>query len=110
MGHLVEPDKLPEDLRRVPYLCRTPYDQGDFISYPVRTGWSDEDLRDPSESGRTIPEIESFLQTWLWFGLLHAFFGSFVAEADFTEQLDDGANVCTHLDYGPSLMSMLPPM
>jgi hypothetical protein len=62
----------------VPYRCTKLYDDGPFLSYPERHGW--EVLQSPtgvrvllSGAKPTNRDLESFLQTWLYFGLLNDF-------------------------------------
>lgn len=80
MEHLPLPVSSSNSLPRVPYICKeSPYDEGDFLTYPERAGWpcvlqngdqlswvTAENLQ-PSED----KALESFLQSWLFFGLLH---------------------------------------
>lgn len=67
-------------LPRVPYICKGPaYDEGEFMTYPLRAGWPlvvqskdklkwlNHEMRQPSKDS----SLEPFLQSWLFFGLLH---------------------------------------
>lgn len=73
------------------------YDKGDFIAYPQRVGWTREELfiRDTwtgldGPEGRSSEQAASFLQEWLFFGLLHAFFGDFIRFSDFIDADQNG--------------------
>ncbi|KAL8818573.1 MAG: hypothetical protein Q9223_002816 [Gallowayella weberi] len=79
MEHLL----LPRDVANhgpsfVPYVCREEYDGGPFLTYPARLGPSNtfalETKLDYDIIGRvpqaSCAELESFVQTWIFFGLL----------------------------------------
>lgn len=98
MDHLIKPFRPVGELPRVKYICFTEYDRGDFFSYPSRVGWSDEDVFNPgrwnshiSSGRRALTEMQSFLQCWLFFGTLHAFFGNAVRWDDFITKATDGS-------------------
>ncbi|KAL8949547.1 MAG: hypothetical protein Q9222_004356 [Ikaeria aurantiellina] len=65
----------PED---VPYVCAEGYDNGPFLTFPSRQGKT-YILEAPSESkyratiaiSTPLAELEAFIQTWLFFGLLN---------------------------------------
>jgi hypothetical protein len=62
MDHLLHPPSPKHASIEVPYLCSEQYDGGPLESYPERKGWS------------TMANPETalgFIQTWLYFGLLH---------------------------------------
>jgi hypothetical protein len=73
MDHLlVPPGGIPI---RVPYKCREEYDRQDFLGYPQRKGWTEEHLRGAENfGGRSAAEVESFFQSWLYFGTLISVF------------------------------------
>jgi hypothetical protein len=97
MDHLLAPDgTAPID---VPYLCKEEYDGGDFMTYPQRKNWTDDEL-DGSNSfgGRSPEEVESFFQTWLYFGTLLSIFGPIgrpIATADFLRLNGRGEKLIT---------------
>ena len=74
----------PIPVPRTPYLARERYDGGPWLSYPNRkerhiTGWDGTSLdqmaynRSLWVNPRPTAEEESFLQTWLYFGLICEF-------------------------------------
>ncbi|PCH43510.1 hypothetical protein WOLCODRAFT_138382 [Wolfiporia cocos MD-104 SS10] len=83
----------------IPYLPGKPYDGGDFLSYPSRAGWTEDELLGAQAFGqRPAGEAEAFFQTWLYFGSLHAVFkigGIAVDAAQFVRTIDDGRQVVT---------------
>ena len=87
-------DHLParnEDLRiPVPYLSDIEYDGGEFFTYGHRVGWDFTKLWNCDLQGKTVAEAARFLQTWLYFGLLHVVFGPAVGikNSDFIEEVD----------------------
>src|SRR5271170_6879802 len=55
----------------VPYVGTENYDGHGFHSYPQRKGWSrDHLLGVPDYGPRSSHEVDSFFQTWLYFGML----------------------------------------
>nr|POE46239.1 hypothetical protein CFP56_73201 [Quercus suber] len=81
MDHLLLPHEAARPRPRVPYVCNVPYDGADFLEYPARAGeiwhgilpmvdrppfWLQE-LNNPIDD----KQLESFLQCWIFFGLLH---------------------------------------
>ena len=96
MDHLLKPLQSNRAYCKVPYVCTEEYDGGDFAAFPERHGWSPEDLRQPAITPqRSLCDIESFVQTWLYFGLLHAFFGSHMKYSDFIHSDSDGFRLVT---------------
>ncbi|KAK7708290.1 hypothetical protein SLS57_009024 [Botryosphaeria dothidea] len=95
MDHLPIPKNPARPTPRIRYVCQQEYDRGDFLTYPERMGWTHEELMDrrtwlnlgdPSCTTDCTPdEAASFLQQWLFFGLLHVFFGDFIEFSDFIE-------------------------
>ena len=63
----------------VPYLCQEQYDgNGPLLEYPARVGWTVDYTQKGVNIFRTsdgepsgLTDIAAFLQTWLYFGLLH---------------------------------------
>ena len=96
MEHLPSPlHSLHDDQTRVPYVCRKSYDGGPFLTYPIRGGKGYVLPAASSSSGqlpfwqheRLYPtpkeELESFFQTWLFFGLLHEILGDLCSPQEF---------------------------
>ena len=95
----------------VPYVCQEKYDGGPFMTYPTRTG-SVPDLNlvglfpgqfplSHQTQLASLPkrELESFYQTWLFFGLLYEILGSIYVAEDFIYTCEDQCGhttaVCT---------------
>ncbi|EXJ59097.1 hypothetical protein A1O7_06528 [Cladophialophora yegresii CBS 114405] len=79
MDHLDRPANPVKDQFKIAYLCLAPYDGGDFLTYPSRRGFDDMgvlegDFTRKSPIGKDEPVgitlVQSFLQSWLFFGLL----------------------------------------
>lgn len=78
---------------RVPYVCTEKYDGGPFLTYPLRKGrpWmvpepTDEEIPYSVHEERhptPVKELESFCQTWLFFGILNEVLGKAYRENDF---------------------------
>ncbi|KAF2164078.1 hypothetical protein M409DRAFT_25426 [Zasmidium cellare ATCC 36951] len=84
MDHLPAPSNPSAPLPEIPYLCEEePYDDGDFLTYPARIGVPQLSSVETAiilrawESKNPLgdKEVEEFLQTWLFFGLLHEVLG-----------------------------------
>jgi hypothetical protein len=91
MDHLPLPHKPLLDPIEVPYRCTEPYDDGPMFSYPSRHGW--EVLYSPwgidylyNDSKPSDHDLESFIQNWLYFGLLHEAFGNFTPLSQYIRQ------------------------
>lgn len=70
MDHLLIPQGA-EHVITVPYKGIELYDGGEFSTYPKRKKWSSGQIRGENRyGGRKRPAIESFFQTWLYFGCL----------------------------------------
>lgn len=96
MEHLPSPlHSLLDGQIEVPYVCSKSYDGGPFLTYPIREGkgyvlpaasttsgqlpfWQHEKLYPTPKD-----ELESFFQTWLFFGLLHEILGDLCSPQDF---------------------------
>ena len=102
MDHLPCPaSAIGREKTFVPYVCQEKYDGGPFMTYPSRT----HSLPDlylvglfPGQfsyahqlqlASLPKPELESFYQTWLFFGLLHEILGSLYVPEDFTYICED---------------------
>ena len=87
----------------IPYLCQDTYDKGPFLDYPHRSGLPDLKIEGPlgDSPSLSIPkqqflegvpraELESFLQNWLFFGLLNEVLGDLYRHEDFVTTFLDG--------------------
>ena len=104
MDHLPTP-KNAQRIEQVPYVCSKPYDRGSFLEYPFRENKSDilpysndpsytlvyQRLKQLQTSCKT--ELEGFLQTWLFFGLINEFLGEFCRSETFVRNNPDGAMI-----------------
>lgn len=102
MDHLPCPaSAIAREKTLVPFVCQEKYDGGSFMTYPSRTG-SLPDLYlvglfpgqfpySHQEQLASLPkrELESFYQTWLFFGLLHEILGSLYVPEDFICMCED---------------------
>ena len=91
MDHLPLPREPLLDLIEVPYRCTEPYDWGPTSSYPERHSW--EVLYSPGTTMYLLngydpskKALESLLQNWLYFGLLHEVFGQFSDLSEFVTE------------------------
>ena len=66
-----------------------------FLTYPRRKYWRDEDILRPNSSGRSKAEIASFLQRWLFFGLLSDILRTPIKRSDFVIQNEKDEAVLT---------------
>ena len=80
MEHLPLPTNPQIKHLDIPFLA-SPYDAGEFLTYPERHGWEITQNDDGGtiywQHGVRAPagEVGAFLQTWLFFGLLFSFTG-----------------------------------
>lgn len=113
MEHLPSPlHSLHADHMKVPYVCNKSYDGGPFLTYPVREG-KEHVLPAASNSPARLPfwqheklyptpkeELESFFQTWLFFGLVHEILGDLCSPQDFiraSQEVPDKVMSTAHL-------------
>ena len=81
MEHLCLPSSPVLPPIKVPFLCTEAYDGGPFLDYPERKGWqiieTSAGILEIRKVGRqtSVNEALAFLQTWLFFGLLHEALG-----------------------------------
>jgi hypothetical protein len=94
MDHLLQYQTSDRPSIEVPYVCRHPYDDGTFAEYPRRQGVQRYITR--LDLHLSNEEINSFLQTWLFFGLLSEIFEDFVAD-DFIRSSPTRSLVTTEL-------------
>jgi hypothetical protein len=102
MDHLPVPRNLSAPVTRVPYVGTRRYDGGLFLDYPRRLFGRSNLASTPGDTDfefsgldNTVPVEEQvpFFQTWLFFGLVCEFLGSFdasgVAPGDIVESVYD---------------------
>ena len=96
MEHLPLPrDVTPPGPSLVPFVCESEYDGGPFLTYSARPGLSSsvahEILVDLDYAGRTsrisVAELESVVQTWLFFGLLNEVLGNLFKPSDYVRSV-----------------------
>ncbi|KAI9871761.1 MAG: hypothetical protein M1830_002482 [Pleopsidium flavum] len=108
MDHVQLPQNPVHPPIEVPYLCTEAFDGGPFHLYPYLKGWSERDVfyrpnwtRQPPFDSDDIPdrrsagEAISFLQNWLFFGLLVTVFGPDLDTRDFRRNKDGHEFVTT---------------
>lgn len=90
------PVSNPYNPVEVPYLGGE-YDGQEFTGYPARQHWDLGKLQAGHLQGRTIADAGSFLQAWLYFGMLHGVLGVDFLTTDFV-RVDDSEErfVTTH--------------
>lgn len=78
-----------------PFLGSEGWDGGDFLSYPQRQGWntsiwewSEDEVRLDTR-GRKFDDLATFLQSWLFFGLLVTVLGRKIPFEEFTRLMDN---------------------
>jgi len=74
MEHL-PPVSKPYEPIFVPYIGDREYDGLEFAEYPSRRGYDLERLLEGDFQGSSAEQVASFLQVWLWFGLIHGILG-----------------------------------
>ena len=103
MEHLTLPKHCSKRPPTIPYVCKKPYDNGDFLDYPAREklhfallplerGQSESRYKRNPRVSRA--EYESFLQTWLFFGLINEILGKYVDHRDLVRDSDRPQGVC----------------
>ncbi|BCS20370.1 uncharacterized protein APUU_20802S [Aspergillus puulaauensis] len=73
MDHVETPPDSPYAPLQIPCLSTEPYDDPDFLTYPERAGWDIDRLLAGDFSQHE--DAASFLQNWLFFGVLWEAFG-----------------------------------
>lgn len=99
MDHLPFPDR-PCYTAKVPYLCKETYDGLGFENYPRRQGWEVLKLLDADLGTHSVDELNAFIQTWLYFGVLAdvlAIVGLDFDQTQFVTELPSGETVVTSL-------------
>jgi len=80
----------------IPYVREgEEYDGGPFITFPSRRGWTEKDICDPKNSGKTAREIAAFFQTWFFWGLLTDILRVPIRESDLVRENTCGQKVIT---------------
>ena len=96
MGHL--PNFGASETVEVPYTCTEMYNGGDFHGYPERQKWDLQHLHQGKLDGRSLRDAASFLQAFLYFGLLcHIFqtLGDLFDPSHFIRENESGNIVVT---------------
>lgn len=70
---------------QVPYVSSDKYDRGPFISYIDRSTWTLDKVFNHQNHGISTASTLAFLQTWLFFGLVHEVFREFPHDDDWIE-------------------------
>ena len=104
MEHLIRPTSAASQPYETVACISEKYDGGEFLTYPVRVGrphmlHSPYDL-DSSLAFRArerqhptpTKELESFFQTWLFFGLINEILGDLCTTDDFVRTTADGSS------------------
>jgi len=81
MEHL-PPVVSPYEPISVPFIAEE-YDGGDFTEYPSRRGLNLHRLTQGDFQNLSPDQVASFLQTWLYFGLLRGILGVSIKTEDF---------------------------
>ena len=81
---------------KLPFFGRI-YDGSDFLEYPKTLGWDVEWLTnwDWIKRGKCLQEVHSFLQAWLFFGLLEHVMGMPILASEFIYEGADGKEYIT---------------
>jgi hypothetical protein len=109
MDHLLRPPRK-ENFIKVPYNVDEPeyYDDQGFFDFPQRRGWSEQDLLGVNNFGnRSDEEVESFFQTWLFFGMAIEILkaaGIGVHTKDFLRREQEGTSRAVNTEILPSLL------
>ncbi len=96
MEHLPVIKNPKRESYEIPFLCTEDYDGLGFHGYPEWKGWSTWGVV-RLFSYRSVPRSSavSFLQAWLYFGMLHEFLGVPVQVSDFVIENDAGRLIIT---------------
>ena len=79
----------------IPYLGGETYDGLGFQGYPERKGWDTVNIIERRFDGRSYEETASFLQTWLYFGMLSSVIPVTVNASNFIRVTEAGRSVVT---------------
>ena len=116
MDHLPSvPNAKVPGLEIVPYVCKKSYDNGPFLTYPIREN-RPEIVPDAAIAGKASlheyeklhptpnEEFEAFCQTWLFFGMINEFLGNICTSADFLRPGVDGTSSIISTSQLPALV------
>lgn len=92
------PVSNPYDPVEVPYLGGE-YDGKDFQGYPARQSLDLPKLQEGDCQGQSAAEIACFLQTWLYFGMMHGVLGISIPVVDFVRVGDSHKRLVTTHKY-----------
>ncbi|RDL30357.1 Uncharacterized protein BP5553_10235 [Venustampulla echinocandica] len=96
VDHLPLPRNPTHPPIEIPYIKEgEEYDGGPFITFPSRRGWTEKDICDPKNSGKTARETVAFFQTWFFWGLLTDILRVPVRELDLVRENKCGQKVIT---------------
>lgn len=95
MEHLESPSDPVYELLKVPCLSSEAYDGGQFLTYPSRRGWNDRRLFIGDFMEHDPATTATFLQDWLYFGVLVEVLGEDATKSAFT---DTGFVSTVHLE------------
>jgi len=95
MDHLPNPRNPTHVPIEVPYVCKEDYDDGPFSQYLERKGWTQSNIIDSRELGKPLQDVQSILQTWLYFGILTEVFGEPIRAANFIRTNERGRKLIT---------------
>lgn len=87
MDHLMLPKNPVHARIEVPYICTEKYDQGPFISYIDRSTWTLDKVFNHQDHGISTADTLAFLQTWLFFGLVHEISSGSLHDDDWIEDV-----------------------
>lgn len=89
MEHL-PPVTKPHDPIFIPFIADSDYDGLNLAGYPSRRGFDLDRLLKGNFQISSSDQIAAFLQTWLYFGLMHAILGVKLKTADFVRTDESG--------------------
>lgn len=106
MDHLPLPDNPAAPHIEVPFLSSQEYDGGEFTRYASRMGWDqDSFLIEGYWEQQNSESINSLFQTWLYFGLLHAFLDLEIDISDLVTTGRDGSRAVVTSGTLPDYLS-----
>lgn len=105
MDHVPVPRGGLEPIK-VPFLAARQFDSGDFESFPSRAGFPPVEDQEAWQE-MTADEVASFVQTWLYFGVIATFLEQTINQAHFVVK-DASASPASPGHREKSLVSSLP--
>lgn len=120
MDHLpAVPTRTVQGLQTVPFVCEKPYDDGPFLTYPIREG-KPQIMYDEANVPGQLPfwqyekfhptpnkDLEAFCQTWLFFGLINELLGNICQSADFLRADEVGGRRTISTSRLPGLVEQM---